>query len=135
MKITTYAKKVFKNEIDVFGSKLGGSKTSGIEFQHGMNKFLNTLQRKAQMNEWYEPTTIKDLYKHVEIEIGDLCANSYVGDRWVIIFKRKTKHGKMIEQLYRLGGAIETMTHSDNFDRGSILSSGELQSVSFVFYK
>lgn len=135
MKITTYAKKVFKNEIDVFGSKLGWSKTSGIEYQYGMNKFLNTLQRKAQMNEWYEPTTIKDLDKHVEIEIKDLNANGYVGDRWVITFRRKTKHGKMIEQLYRLGGAIETMTRSENFDRGSLVSSGELESVSFVFYK
>ncbi|QAX97999.1 hypothetical protein ASswx1_359 [Aeromonas phage Asswx_1] len=136
MKITTYAKKVFKNEIDVFGNKLGFGKYSGLRYQYGMNKFINTLQRMVQMNEYYEPTCLKGFDKHVYIRIKDLEPNDFSPARWVISFHRKPDSGeKMIEQICRIGRSIESMTKQENFDIGTVVTGGKLQSVSFVFYK
>lgn len=139
MKLITYARKVFLNEIDVFGSKLNPNiigKTSGIQYQYGINKFMNELQRRASVVEFFEQTNLKGLQRHVDIEFKEYNDpdNEFLTPRWVIIFRRNSD-GKLLDHIGQMGHAIEMITKSTSFECGSLVNSGVLESVAFIFHK
>ncbi|UYD59470.1 hypothetical protein HPMBJEAJ_00371 [Aeromonas phage avDM6] len=140
MKLITYVRKVFLNEIDVFGSKISkdSMNSSGIEFTYGFNKFMNELQRRASVVEFFEPTNLKCMLDHIDYEIkeyGD--SDSLVANRWVIVFTRKENkpNGKMLDHIAEMGHAIEMITKSTSFEIGSVVSDGVIKKVAFIFHK
>ena len=140
MKLITYARKVFLNEMDVFGGKISkdSMNSSGIEFAYGINKFMNELQRRASVVEFFEPTNLKGMLDHINYEIkehGD--SDSLVANRWVIVFTRKEnkQNGKMLDHIAEMGHAIEMITKSTSFEIGSVVSDGVIKKVAFIFHK
>lgn len=141
MKLITYVRKVFLNEIDVYGGKIKTPRSicrKKIEFAYGFNKFMSELQRRASVVEFFEPTNLKGMLDHINYEIKDYGdSGSLVSNRWVIVFTRKENkpNGKLLDHIGQMGHAIELITKPTSFEVGSVVSDGVLKKVAFIFHK
>lgn len=134
MKISTYVRKFFQNEIDAFGERIV-NKENDYTNQFVLGRVIATIQKKAQCVEWFEPTNLKTLLDHVHISITEYTrADLGCQPRWVIRFELKDK-SKMLEHIYRMGQAVENITSYTDFSMGRMIENGELKSVAFLFFK